>query len=89
MAFRKPFTPSQRREAAQAYRSYRSHRSLLRRRYPPRDATQERALAHYEDAIRDVGRLLKPPDTRVDVEALNRADGLARWWAMEYWRLKS
>ena len=89
MAYRKPFTPSQRQEAVRAYRSYRKHRSLMRRRYPALDEAQTRVLEQYDVALRTLVEILKRPDRKINVDALNRADALARWAAMEYWRLRS
>jgi len=89
MAYRKPFTPEQRREAIRTYRSFRKHLSLLRREYPPSGAAQIAALKAYRDSIRRIGDLLQKPDRSVDVVALTHADASARWLAMEYWRFCS
>jgi hypothetical protein len=87
MAYRKPFTPLQRREAVRAYKSYRKHRSQLRRRYPPTTEAHRNALNAYGDAIDEMKAELEKRDHQVDVDALNRADASARWFATDYWRL--
>ena len=88
MAYRKPFTPLQRREAVRAYRSYRKHYSQLRRDYRPRNNRQAEVLLGYRDAIGEMAKLLRGTDRSVNVDSLNRADAWARWLAMEYWHMR-
>ena len=88
MAYRKPFTPQQRREAIAAYRSYRKHFAYLRRTYRPVNPEQTRLFRQYRDAIDEIAVLLQSADRTVDVEELNRADLWARMLATEYWRLR-
>ncbi|MGH7176657.1 MAG: hypothetical protein ACREJC_04690 [Tepidisphaeraceae bacterium] len=87
MRYRRPFTPDQRREAIKAYRSYRKHWTVLRREFPPMDREQRQLLRQYRQAIHDLAAQLRKSDRFVDTLALNRADGWARWWPMEYWRV--
>lgn len=88
MAYRKPFTPEQRREAVRAYRSYRQHRASLKRDFPPLTTKQRRILKQYGEVISQMVDLLRRVDRYVDVGALNRADAWARWLATDYWRLR-
>ena len=87
MAYEKPFTPLQRREAVRACKSYRKHRSKLRRAYPPTTGRHQEVLDAYDDAIEVMKAELRKPDRRVDADILNRADAAARWFALEYWKL--
>jgi hypothetical protein len=87
MAYHKPFTPLQRREAVRAYKSYRKHRSKLRRAYPPSENRHHEVLDAYGGAIDEMKAELRKADHRVDVDALTRADAAARWAALEYWKL--
>ncbi|HVT90980.1 MAG TPA: hypothetical protein VHD56_19160 [Tepidisphaeraceae bacterium] len=89
MAYRKPFTPQQRRDAIPAYRSYRKHRRRLRLYYPPSNLEQMKLLMDYDEEIRQIANQLKKPDVKVDINALNTADAMARWIGTEYWRLNS
>ena len=89
MAYQKPFTPQQRREAIMAYHSYRMHLRRLRRKYPPMTNEQGRLLVDYAEVIKEIADELRKPDRSVDVRALTRSDAGARWLAMEYFRLKS
>ena len=86
MAYRKPFTPQQRREALRAYRSYQKHYQKMRRTYPPRNAEQRHLLQRYGEAILEMRDTLRPADRDVNVTSLTRADAWARWLAMEYWQ---
>jgi hypothetical protein len=88
MAYRKPFTPLQRREAVRAYRSYQKHYQQMRRTYAPRIAEQSRVLRSYGEAILEMRETLRPADRAVNVALLNQADAWARWLAMEYWQLR-
>ena len=89
MAYRKPFTPRQRREAIQAYRSYRKHQSLLRRQYPPQDLEQRQVLQEYREVADAFGKELTKPDSRVNPDTLNYVEAKARWLMSEYWRLQA
>jgi hypothetical protein len=88
MAYRRPFTSEQRREAIRAYRSYRKHRARLYRKYPPVDSEQHDILERYTESIHAMADELRKPNKSVDVEALIRADAWARWLAVEYRRLR-
>jgi hypothetical protein len=88
MAYRKPFSPQQRREALRAYRSYQMHQRLLRREFLPTSTEQSEILNDYADAVADMAEQLLKVDRVVNVDALNRTDAWARWLAMEYWRLR-
>src|SRR2546423_14017914 len=88
MAYRRPFTPQQRRDAIGMYRSYQKHRALLLRQYPPLTTGQWTALDEYGKAIHGVAALLRVADRRVDVDALNEAELRARKISMEYFRLR-
>ena len=88
MAYRKPFTPLQRRDAVRAYKSYRKHRSQLRRRFPPADAAHRELLDAYKEVVDEMQAELQKPDRGVDVDVLNRADAAAQWLALEYWKLQ-
>lgn len=87
MGYQKPFTPVQRREAVQAYKSYRKHRSRLRRDFPPTNDLHRDVLEAYGDAIEAMRHELRKRDRNVDVNALNRAAAAARWHALDYWKL--
>jgi len=87
MAYRRPFTAQQRREAIRAYRSFRKHRSILRKFYPPASPRQREILREYGDVIGEMASELRKDDADVHVVALTRADAAARWLAMEYWRI--
>ena len=88
MAFRKPFTPQQRRDAIRIYRSYRKHRALLLRQYPPSKQEHWATLDNYSKAILEIATLLDPVDRKVNVDALNEAELRARRLSMEYFRLR-
>jgi hypothetical protein len=87
MAYRKPFTPQQRREAIRAYRSFRKHLSRLRRKYPPKNESQKATLTNYAESIRAIEIELRKQDRWVDVSTMIRADAWARWLVVEYQRL--
>ncbi len=89
MAYRKPFTPAQRREALRAYRSYRKHQSLLRRRFPPQNLEQRAVFQEYLDAAEAFANELRKPDAKVNVDGLNYAEARGRWLISEYWELRS
>jgi hypothetical protein len=86
MAYQKPFTPKQRREAVEACRSYRRHYSHLRRHFPPVTTDQHQILGDYADAIEEIKHQLRKVDRAIDIAALNRSDAWARWLAVEYWQ---
>ncbi|HSV15149.1 MAG TPA: hypothetical protein VLI90_12895 [Tepidisphaeraceae bacterium] len=88
MAYRRPFTLQQRREAMAALRSYEKHRQLLRRSYPPSDREESATYDQYVQAIEEMRQELLRADRTVRVERLNRLDAEARWLATEYWRLR-
>jgi hypothetical protein len=88
MAYRKPFTPEQRREAIRAYRSYLKHSSILRKEYQPSNRNQRELLREYRIAIGEMADELRKTDRAVDTLALTRSDAYAKWVAMEYWRLQ-
>jgi hypothetical protein len=88
MAYRKPFTSMQRREAVRAYRSYRKHQSALRRRFPPQDLEQRQVLHEYVEVAETFATELRKVDAKVNVDALNRAEARGRWLMAEYWRLR-
>jgi hypothetical protein len=71
-----------------ALKSYAKHLRLLRRRYPAKDAKQREVLDAYANAVEEMEAALANADRSVDLAALNGADDTARWFAMEYWRLR-
>jgi hypothetical protein len=87
MAYRRPFTPQQRREAIRMYRSCRRHRSLIRESYPPATRELRRQFRRYGLVIREIADQLKRVDARVDVDLLNRAEFEARLITAEYFRI--
>jgi hypothetical protein len=88
MAYRKPFTPQQRREAFLACRSFRKHRSLLKRQFPPANIEQQRVLRQYGSAIDLMVNELRKRDRAVSTDTLNCAETIARRLATEYWMLR-
>lgn len=88
MAYRKPFTNEQPKEATHAFRSLKKNFSVLRRFYRPVTEKQRSVFAEYRVAIVDIATELEKPNASVDVAALTRADAAARWLAVEYQRLR-
>jgi hypothetical protein len=88
MAYRKPFTPKQRREAVRAYRSYRKHQSALRRRFPPQNLEQRVIFDEYVGVAETFGQELRKADAKVNVDAMNYAEARGRWLMSEYWHLR-
>lgn len=89
MPYRKPFTPQQRREALRALGSYQKHERLLRRKYPATTTMQAEVMKDYTGAIANFKDELKKSDRLINLTAVNRLDVLARWLALEYWRLRN
>jgi hypothetical protein len=87
MAYRKPFTLEQWREAAREYESFRSNVHELRKAYPPLNGREKRVLVRYRDSVRAIGEAVKR-GMKLDVDELNAQVSLARNAMAEYFRVK-
>jgi hypothetical protein len=69
MRYRRPFTPEQRRDAAEKYRSYLSHCRLLAKTFAPRNPEERKVFR--ERMIRDFGLETAREVSRINASTLN------------------
>jgi hypothetical protein len=84
MRYHKPFTPEQRQDAIQVYRSLRAAFDTMRFEFPPSNRIQRRLVREYRQAVHDFARALSEKDAKVDAGHLNLIKARAESLCLDY-----